>query len=183
MRFWLLAVLLLASCKAERARPSHASSGRPKARTGHLGGLPTSPRGGGAKARPAIVVRKATVVAFWLPTADSLDETDATDALEDLRSTSGRLAGYLKDQEISVVGTVSDSIWIELPTGPRRLVTLVGLDYPYGYVLIDPGYPEQILTGDSTDEELENAADDYFGLDGEEPGRDRVQVRWREALR
>jgi len=183
MRFWLLLVLTLAACKAERARPNRASGARPKARTGHLGGLPTSPKGGGSKARPALVVRKATVVAFWLPGADTLDEGDARDALEDLRAGSGHLANYLKDQEIMVVGSVSDSIWIEAPNGPRRLVMLVGLDYPYGYVMIDPGFPEQIMTGDSSDEELQDAADDYFGLDGEDPGRDRVQVRWRELLR
>jgi hypothetical protein len=183
MRFWLLLVLALAACKAERARPNHASSSRSKARTGHLGGLPTSPKGGGSKARPALVVRKATVVAFWLPGADTLDEGDASDALEDLRAGSGHLAGYLKDQEIVVVGSVSDSIWVEAANGPRRLVMLVGLDYPYGYVLIDPGYPEQIITGESSDEELQDAADDYFGLDGEDPGRDRVQVRRRELRR
>jgi hypothetical protein len=157
MRFWLLLVLALAACKAERARPNHASSSRSKARTGHLGGLPTSPKGGGSKARPALVVRKATVVAFWLPGADTLDEGDASDALEDLRAGSGHLAGYLKDQEIVVVGSVSDSIWVEAANGPRRLVMLVGLDYPYGYVLIDPGYPEQIITGESSDEELQDA--------------------------
>ena len=183
MRSWLLLVLALAACKAERARPNHASSSRSKSRTGHLGGLPTSPKGGGSKARPALVVRKATVVAFWLPGADTLDEGDASDALEDLRAGSGHLANYLKDQEVTVLGSVSDSIWIEVPNGPRRLVMLVGLDYPYGYVMIDPGFPEQVITGGSSDEELQDAADDYFGLDGEEPGRDRVQVRWRELRR
>ena len=38
--------------------------------------------------------------------------------------------------------------------GVGRVIMLTGLDYPFGYVLVEPGFPETILTGVSTDTEL-----------------------------
>ena len=36
---------------------------------------------------------------------------------------------------------------VEIEGGPRRVIMLTGLDYPFGYVLVEPGFPETILTG------------------------------------
>jgi hypothetical protein len=64
----------------------------------------------------------------------------------------------------------ADSIVVELERGPQRVITLGGLDYPFGYVLVEPGYAETILTGVSTDDELLDQVGWYFGL--EEEGAD-----------
>ena len=41
---------------------------------------------------------------------------------------------------------------------------LSGLDYPYGYLLIDPGGPERILTGVYADDDLLEELRVYFDL-------------------
>ena len=61
--------------------------------------------------------------------------------------------------------TTADSLIVDLESGPRRIIRLSGLDYPFGYVLVEPGYPETILTGVSTDDELLEQVSWYFGLD------------------
>lgn len=61
--------------------------------------------------------------------------------------------------------TTADSIVVELQGGPHRVISLRGLDYPFGYVLVEWGYAETILTGVSTDEELLDEVTWYFGLD------------------
>src|SRR5437773_143226 len=57
-----------------------------------------------------------------------------------------------------------DSVDLALPTRTRRAILLSGLDYPYGYLLIDPGGPERILTGVYADDDLLEELRVYFDL-------------------
>lgn len=126
------------------------------------------------------VIREATVVAFVLPASDTLKPGAEHDGLEDFRGYSAIVAPLLGDEEIAFVPTTADSIIIERTDGIRRVVMLGGLDYPYGYVLITPGFAETILTGVLTDSELIDEVDWYFGTadgsDGEESPRRLSQV-------
>jgi hypothetical protein len=65
---------------------------------------------------------------------------------------------------------------VELPGHSRRAIVLSGLDYPYGYLLIDPGTPERILTGVYDDDELLDELNAYFDL-SDEPDSSRVLPR------
>jgi hypothetical protein len=125
------------------------------------------------------VVRKPAVVVFWLSASDTLDRDTAADLLDDFRSYTDRTSAFFADQGIDMVGTNSDTVYVELQSGPQRMIVLSGLDFPFGYVLIEPGIPEWILTGVSTDEELLAAATDYFDLDAEDRGDQQSAVRWR----
>ena len=116
------------------------------------------------------VVKKSTVVAFWLAASDTLASGEGADLLDDFRSYTAQIAPALADQDIALVATTSDSIVVELEGGPRRIISLRGLDYPFGYVLVEPGYAETILTGVSTEDELLDEVGWYFGLDDSEDG-------------
>jgi hypothetical protein len=109
------------------------------------------------------VVQKATLVVFWLPASDTLASADGADMLDDFRYYTSAAAPWFEDQGIPVVTTNADTIVVEAEGAPRRIIMLSGLDYPFGYVLVDPGYPEEILTGVMTDDELVDEADGYFG--------------------
>ena len=113
----------------------------------------------------APVIRKSTVVAFWLRASDTLPGGKGADLLDDFRSYTARVAPALEDAGIAMVATTADSIIVDLTGGPRRVIGLNGLDYPFGYVLVEPGYPESILTGVSTDDELLDEVNWYFRLD------------------
>jgi hypothetical protein len=116
----------------------------------------------------AAVVRGRTVVVFWLPASDTLDRRRAADLLDDFREQTAGVSEYLDESGIALVATTADSMIVELAGGPRRVIRLSGLDFPFGYVLVEPGYPETILTGVSTSEELLDQVDWYFGLDEED---------------
>jgi hypothetical protein len=129
---------------------------------------PAEHRSEAALGRPlaeAPVIREATVVAFWLVASDTLAEGHGADLLDDFRSYTAQVAPLLDQQGIALVATTADSLIVELENGPTRTIRLSGLDYPFGYVLVEPGYPESILTGVSTDEELLDQVTWYFGLD------------------
>lgn len=135
-------------------------------------------------ARPleaAPVVREPTVVAFWLPATDTLKQGEGADLLDDFRSYTGAVSPLLEKQGIRLETTTADSIVVALEHGPRRVIRLSGLDYPFGYVLVEPGYPETILTGVSTDDELLEQVSWYFGLDEDAdsagPGVARTRAR------
>lgn len=113
----------------------------------------------------APVIREPTVVAFWLPASDTLKPGEGADLLDDFRSYTGLISPMLDEQGIKLETTTADSIVVELDKGPRRVIRLSGLDYPFGYVLVEPGYPETILTGVSTDDEVMEQVSWYFGLD------------------
>jgi len=118
----------------------------------------------------APVVRVATVVAFWLTAADTVPEAARRTAQEEFRRSNSTVAKYLGDTDIALVGTVNDTVVVELAGGKRRVIMLSGLDFPYGYVLIEPGYAEEFHTGIDADQDLQDAIDDYFGLEADSPG-------------
>ena len=117
------------------------------------------------------VVRGPTVVAFWLAASDTLAEGSGADLLDDFRAYTQLVAPLLEERGVTLAVTTADSVIVELAEGPRRVIMLPGLDYPFGYVLVEPGYPESILTGVSTDDDLLGEVDWYFGLDDEEDDR------------
>ncbi|MEO8140091.1 MAG: hypothetical protein ABI742_10610 [Gemmatimonadota bacterium] len=117
----------------------------------------------------APVISQPTVVAFWLPASDTLKAGEGADLLDDFRSYTALVAPDLEDAGITLVATTADSVIVQTEAGLRRVVMLSGLDFPFGYVLVDPGMPETILTGVSTDDELMEQVDWYFGVDEPEP--------------
>ncbi len=66
--------------------------------------------------------------------------------------------------ERGTVSTNADTVYVELSNHTRRAILLSGLDYPYGYLLIDPGGPERILTGVYADDDLLEELRVYFDL-------------------
>lgn len=120
----------------------------------------------------APVVRKPTVVAFWLAASDTLAKGEGRDLREDFKGYTARVAPVLHQDDIELVGTTVDSIIVELTNGPNRIIRLGGLDFPFGYVLVEPGYAETILTGVYTDDDLLEQVVWYFGLD--EDGTDSM---------
>jgi hypothetical protein len=122
----------------------------------------------GAERSGAPVIRGPSVVAFRLRAADTLADTGGT-LLDDFHSYTELAALALAEMGVALVLTSSDSLVVERPDGPRRVIMLGGLDFPFGYVLVEPGYPETILTGVSTEEELLEQVDWYFGVNEERP--------------
>lgn len=116
------------------------------------------------------LVRRPTVVVFWLAAGDSLDPDSAADAFDDLSYYTAQVAAHLKANGIDLVPTNADTIYVETPGHRRRAVVLDGLDFPYGYVLIDPGGPERILTGIYSDDDLQDEIDAYFDLPADSAG-------------
>jgi hypothetical protein len=115
----------------------------------------------------APVIREATLVAFTLPASDTLAAGEARAALDEFRAYTAVVVPLLAEEGIAFHATTADSIIIERSDGIRRVVMLRGLDHPYGYVLIEPGYAESILTGVLTDSELVDEVDWYFGTEEE----------------
>jgi len=142
----LSTVAMLPACRPQATPAKHGSARPPVAGT------------------HAAMVRKATVVAFWLRSSDTLPERELTKAREAFRRSNQMLADYLDDTDVTLVATVQDTVLIRLEGGGTRVVMLSGLDYPYGYVFIDPGYAEEFHAGPSTDDDLKDALDDYFDL-------------------
>lgn len=134
----------------------------------------------GAESGTVLVIQEAAVVAFWLPASDTLAPGEGADLLDDFRSYT-RLAGpFLDDRGIPLLATNAESLLVERPDGLRRVIMLSGLDFPFGYVLVEPGYAESILTGVSTEEELLEEVDWYFGLsegEGQPEGGRQIVLR------
>lgn len=115
------------------------------------------------------LIKEATVVAFWLAATDTLEPAARVAAREEFRRSNAMVADYLRDTDIALVATVTDTLLIELSGGMRRMVMLSGVDFPYGYVLVEPGYAEEFHTGVDPDEDLQAAIDGYFGLEADAP--------------
>lgn len=122
--------------------------------------------GRSALRRPRVITQP-TVIVFWLAAADTLSQGDASAAYDDLSYYTEQVAGELKRAGIAIVPTTSDTVFVEGPAHGRRVVVLSGLDYPYGYVLLDPGGPERILTGIYSDDDLLDEIDAYFDIDSD----------------
>ena len=110
------------------------------------------------------VITTPTVVLFWLRAADTLSGDDQADTFDDLKYYTAQVAPALAASGIQLVATNADTVYVSLPNAARRTILLSGLDYPYGYLLIDPGGPERILTGVYEDGDLMDELRAYFDL-------------------
>lgn len=122
--------------------------------------------GRSALRRPRVITAP-TLIVFWLTAADTLSAGDASSAYDDLTYYTDQVAGELKQAGIAIVPTTADTVYVEGPGHRRRVVVLSGLDYPYGYVLLDPGGPERILTGVYSDDDLLDEIEAYFNIDSD----------------
>ncbi len=105
------------------------------------------------------------MVAFWLRTTDTLPASQLRSVREEFARSNQIVAEYLDDTDVMLLATTQDTVRVHVEGGGTRTVMLSGLDYPYGYVFIAPGYAEEFHTGPSTDDEIEDALDDYFDLE------------------
>jgi hypothetical protein len=110
------------------------------------------------------VIREPSVVVFWLPSGDTLEADSAQAAASDLEYYTDQIAATLAASRIALVATNADTVYVELGDHRRRPIVLSDLDYPYGYLFVDPGGPERILTGVYTDAELLDELGAYFDL-------------------
>jgi hypothetical protein len=124
------------------------------------------------------VITGPTVIVFWLAGADTLTAADQAEALDELNSTTEGIVSTLKQHNILLVPTNSDTIYVTLPNRQRRVILLDGLDYPFGYVLVEPGTAERILAGLYEDDELLDEVEAYFDLP---PRGDSTSTRPRVA--
>jgi hypothetical protein len=121
------------------------------------------------------VVTEPTVVVFWLAGADTFSADDQAEALDELNNTTESIAPTLTRHNIKLVPTNSDTIYVALPNRQRRMILLTGVDYPFGYVLLEPGTAERILAGTYSDDELRDEVEAYFDL----PPSDSADARPR----
>jgi hypothetical protein len=110
------------------------------------------------------LITAASVVVFWLKQGDTLDVDQASEASDDMRYYTQQVAPTLKANDIQLLATNAETVYVALPNHKRRPIILSGLDYPYGYLFLDPGNPERILTGVYDDEDLLDELDAYFDL-------------------
>jgi hypothetical protein len=101
---------------------------------------------------------------FWLRASDSLSRDSAQVASRDLDFYTEQVAPTLADNGIGLVATKADTVFVEQDDHHQRAIVLSGFHYPYGYLLIDPGTPERILTGVYDDEDLMDELHAYFDL-------------------
>jgi hypothetical protein len=153
-----LTALSLASCRARRGA---ADAGRTD--TLDLGGISMPDSADSVLFAPRIVTGP-TVLVFWLPAADTLNADDAAAALDDMTYYTERLAPALQHYGIQLLPTNAETVYVALPNRRQRAVLLSGLDYPFGYVIVEPGGAERILTGVYADDELLDEVRAYFDL-------------------
>ena len=167
-------LVLVASCRSQHAAvTTHASV--PDSET--VGDIAPHDSADSALLAPRVITGP-TVLVFWLSGADTLTAADQAEALDELNSTTESIVGTLKQHNILLLPTNSDTIYVALPNRQRRLILLDGLDYPFGYVLIEPGTAERILAGLYADDELLDEVEAYFDLP---PGSDSTSTRRRVA--
>jgi len=143
----------------------------------------------GITAAPAIITRPAAVI-FWLQDVDTLVTDSALAAVGDVTGEAHDLVDLFSGSDVEVYFTRASRIYVRGAAAPRRIVTLNGLDFPWGVVLIDPGYAEHILTGPVSSGDLRDLVYDYFGFEDEKPSGpiasgDRVMERfidWVEGM-
>ena len=155
----ILAAVLLGAC---RARPGDKRLAQDT--TGLAGRFPLGRDSTDSLGRTPRVVDDAAVVVFWLRAADTLGAQEQATAFDDLRYNTDQVAPALTANGIALLATRSDTLYVALPDNRRRSIVLSGLDYPFGYVLVDPGGPERILTGVYADEDLLDELRAYFDL-------------------
>ena len=110
------------------------------------------------------VVSGPSVVVFWLAEADTLNPEDAASAYDELSAATEGVLDALTAFDIKLLPTNSETVYVALPNHKRRPILVSGLDYPFGYVLIEPGSPERLLTGVYAEDELMDELRAYFDL-------------------
>jgi len=110
------------------------------------------------------VISDAAVIVFWLRAADTLGDDDRAGAFDDLRYYTMQVSPVLQANDIALLATRAETVYVALSGKQRRTILLSGLDYPFGYVLVDPGGPERILTGVYSDDDLLDELRAYFDL-------------------
>jgi hypothetical protein len=160
MRCVILLLALLGSCRP-RSGPARGARGD-SVDVGTALGLRRDATD--SMVRTPRVIADPAVVVFWLRAADTLADSDRASAFDDLRSYTAEVASLLESNDIRLLATRSDTLFVELPNKQRRTVLLSGLDYPFGYVLVDPGGPERILTGVYSEDDLLDELRAYFDL-------------------
>ena len=154
----LVALALLMSCRSQSA----SVAGR---MADTLGFADVSPRDSADSVllTPRLVTER-TVIVFWLAAADTFPAADQAEALDELNFSTDRIAPALARANIKLLPTNSDSIYVALPNRQRRLILLSAVDYPFGYVLVEPGTAERVLAGLYDDAELLDEIEAYFDL-------------------
>ena len=122
----------------------------------------------GISAAPEVILEPSVVV-FWLKDVDTLAADSALAAVHDLTGQARDLVDLVSDTDVQVYFTTESRIYVRAQLAPRRIVTLNGLDYPWGMVLIEPGYAEQIITGPVSSTDLHDLVHDYFGFEEDRP--------------
>jgi hypothetical protein len=121
------------------------------------------------------VIATPTVVVFWTHAGDTLHPEDAASALQDLNYYTEKVSPLLALNGIELVPTNADTVYLALPNNRRRPILLTGLEYPFGYLLVDPEGPERVLAGVYADDELLDEIKAYFDLaDDSSKARPRV---------
>lgn len=110
------------------------------------------------------VVRSPTVLVFWLTGADTLSADDQAAALDELTLYTERVAPVLARHRIELVPTNADTVYVALPNSGRRAIVLSGLEFPFGYVMIDEEGAERVITGIMFADELLEEIRIYFDL-------------------
>lgn len=128
-------------------------------------------------------ITEPTAVLFWLPRTDTLSPEERQSAVQGITMAAEVLRSLLGAYGIAVTGESTTTIRIAISGGPERTVMLEGLDYPWGVVFVDPGYPEQILTGPVDAADLEDLAWDYFLLEEGTRGPARAAVQAARRFR
>jgi hypothetical protein len=153
-----LAIVLLTSCRSQNAAVTTRTDDT-------LGFTDMTPRDAAdTSLNTPRVVTGPTVVVFWLAGADTLSADDQAEALDELNYATEGVAPILQRHNIQLVPTNADTIYVTLPNRQRRMILLTGVDYPFGYVLLQPGTAERILAGVYADDELLDEVEAYFDL-------------------
>lgn len=157
-RLVLLGVALVAGCgdhQAARESPADTASAEVLFPKDSVDSALITPR----------VVTGPSVIIFWLAASDTLHPEDASSAQDDLDYYTEKVSATLAMNGIRLLPTNSDTVYVALPNNQRRTILLSGLDFPYGYVLLEPGDVERILTGVYADDELLDEIKAYFDID------------------
>ena len=157
---WVL--LLVVACRADHHKRAATAPADTTALSELLHAHADSARG--MTLRTPRVITAPSVVVFWLLAADTLERDSAQSAATDLDYYTEQVASTLAANGIALVPTNADTVYVEQPDHQRRAIVLSGLDYPYGYLLVDPGGPERLLTGVYADNDLRDELDAYFDL-------------------
>ncbi len=154
----LIAITLLVSC-----RPQNAAVTDRTADSASFADMTPRDSADTSLSKPRVITGP-TVVVFWLAGADTLSAADQAEALDELNYTTEGIASTLARHNIKLQATNSDTIYVALPNRQRRMILLTGVDYPFGYVLVEPGTAERILAGVYADNELLDEVEAYFDL-------------------